>query len=172
MSMSAERRAAASARPTWTPRAAADALGTVGLFAGVPARHRQKIARLGVVQYFGPQSEIVTIGTPGDSAYVLLDGACEVVRGAGLPRVEIGSGSIVGEMALLDGAPRSATVVTRTEVNALRLGRTAFVALLRAEPSISIAVIETLGRRLREAELRTGPRDPQNDESDSAIGLS
>jgi CRP-like cAMP-binding protein len=155
MSMSAERRAAASARPSWTSRAAADALGEVQLFAGLSSRHRQRIARLGAVQYFPPHSQIVTSGTPGDSAYLLLDGACEVVRGAGLPRVEIGSGSIVGEMALLDGAPRSATVVTRTEVNALRLGRAAFMALLRSEPSISIALIEALAGRLREAERRT-----------------
>ena len=58
-----------------------------------------------------------------------LDGVCEVVRGLGVPRVEIGAGSIVGEMALLDGAPRSATIVTRTEVNALHLARSAFIEL-------------------------------------------
>jgi len=154
--MSARSRAAASSKPIWTPRATADALGEVTLFAGLSSRHRQKVARLGVVEYFPPQSSVVIQGTSGDAAYVLLDGVCEVVRGPDVTRGEIGAGSIVGEMALLDGAPRSATVVTRTEVNALRLGRSAFLALLRAEPSVSIALIAALGGRLREAEQRGG----------------
>jgi CRP-like cAMP-binding protein len=102
------------------------------------------------------RSSIVTVATRGDSAYVLLDGACEVVRGVGLHGVEIGAGSIIGEMALLDGAPRSATVVTRTEVNALRLGRSAFIALLRSEPGVSIALIAALAARLREAKRGRG----------------
>jgi cAMP-dependent protein kinase regulator len=152
MPMSARSRRAASTTPIWTARAAASALGEIPLFAGLSARHRQKVARLGTIQYFPPQSSIVIEGTRGDAAYVLLDGVCEVVRGAGLPAVELGAGSIVGEMALLDGAPRSATVVTRTEVNALHLGRNAFITLLRSEPSVSIALIAALAARLRKAE--------------------
>jgi CRP-like cAMP-binding protein len=154
--MSARSRAAASTKPIWTTRAAADALGEIPLFAGLSRRHRQKIAGLGTVEYFPSQSPIVTEGTRGDAAYVLLDGMCEVVRSAGLPGVQLEAGSIVGEMALLDGAPRSATVVTRTEVNALRLGRSPFIALLRSEPSVAIALIAALADRLRESERRGG----------------
>jgi CRP-like cAMP-binding protein len=87
---------------------------------------------------------------------VLLDGVCEVVRGRGLPAAEIGAGAIIGEMALLDGAPRSATVVARTEVNTLLLGRRAFIALLRSEPAVSLALIAALAARLREAEQGSG----------------
>jgi CRP-like cAMP-binding protein len=156
MSVSARNRAAMSRTPTWTPRAVADALGEIPLFAGLSSRHRQKLARLGAVQYFPPQLSIVTAGTRGDAAYVLLDGVCEVVRGLGLPGAELEAGSIIGEMALLDGAARSATVVTRSEVNALRLGRSGFIALLRSEPSVSIALIGALAARLREAERAGG----------------
>jgi CRP-like cAMP-binding protein len=143
---------AKSAAPTWTPRATALALGEIPLFAGLSTRHRQKVARLGTVKHFAPGTRIVTERARGDAAYVLLDGVCEIARGARRSGVELGAGAIIGEMALLDGAPRSATVVTRTEVNALHLGRAPFLALLRSEPNVAVSVIAALAARLREAE--------------------
>ena len=81
------------------------------LFAGVPGRHLRRIAALGSAVSFDAKTRIVSAGDPGDAFYVLLVGRAEVQRGRGRPNVEIGPGAYFGELALLDGAPRSATVV-------------------------------------------------------------
>jgi CRP-like cAMP-binding protein len=142
-----------SAEPaTATVAGAAAALARIPLFAGLSGRQRTKVARLGLVQRFPAASRIVSKGSEGISAYIVLEGRCEVDRGRGRPRRAVGPGTIVGEMALLDGSPRSATVVASTEVTALCLGRRGFVKLLRDEPSVALAVITALGRRLRDAE--------------------
>jgi CRP-like cAMP-binding protein len=145
-------RLAGSARPSATVRDAASALADLPLFAQLSGRQRTKVARLGVGQRFPPGAHIISAGTPGIAAYILLDGRCEVRTGRGKPRREIGPGAIIGELALLDGAPRSATVVARTEVRTLCLGRRGFLKLLRAEPAVALAIIAALGQRLREAE--------------------
>jgi CRP/FNR family transcriptional regulator/CRP/FNR family cyclic AMP-dependent transcriptional regulator len=142
------------ARPATTVRDAASALAEIPLFAHLSGRQRTKVARLGVGQQFPPGAHIMSAGTPGIAAYILLGGRCEVSTGRGTRRREIGPGAIVGELALLDGAPRSATVVARTEVRALCLGRRGFVKLLRDEPGVALAIIAALGERLRDAELK------------------
>ena len=55
-------------------------------------------------------------------------------------------------MALIDGEPRSATVVADTEMTCLRLGRTAFTKILRSEPSVSQALLRALAGRVRDAQ--------------------
>jgi CRP/FNR family transcriptional regulator/CRP/FNR family cyclic AMP-dependent transcriptional regulator len=145
-------------RPATTVGDAATALADIPLFAHLSGRQRTKVARLGVGQQFPPGAHIISAGTPGIAAYILLDGRCEVSTGRGKPRREIGPGAIIGELALLDGAPRSATVVARTKVRALCLGRRGFLKLLRSEPAVALAIIAALGQRLRE--LESEPASP------------
>ena len=141
-----------AARAATTVQDAAAALGDIPLFAPLSRRQRTKVARLGVGQQFRPGAHINTTGTPGIAAYIVLEGRCEVSTGRGRPRREIGPGAIIGELALLDGAARSATVVARTEVRTLCLGRRGFLKLLRDEPAVALAIIAALGQRLRAAE--------------------
>ena len=100
----------------------------------MPARHVRKIAALGSAATFGAKAHIVSAGDPGNAFYVLLAGRAEVRRGRGRPKVEIGPGAYFGEMALLDGAPRSATVVAKSETIGLMLSRAKFEKVLRASP--------------------------------------
>jgi len=127
----------------------AEVLVKLPLFAGVPARHVRKIAALGSAASFNAQSHIVSAGDPGDAFYVLLAGRAEVHRGRGRHKVEIGPGDYFGEMALLDGAPRSATVVAKSETICLMLARTKFEQVLKNEPAIAYALLRTLAARLR-----------------------
>lgn len=60
-------------------------------------------------------------------------------------------------MALFDGVPRSATVVADTEMTCLRLGRSAFLKILREEPSVSLALLRALADRVRK--LQSAPTD-------------
>jgi CRP/FNR family cyclic AMP-dependent transcriptional regulator len=128
----------------------AEVLAKLPLFAGVPARHVRKIAALGSAARFDAKTRIVSAGDPGDAFYVMLAGRAEVHRGRGRPKVEIGPGAYFGEMALLDGAPRSATVVATSETICLMLARKQFERVLKDEPAVAYALLRTLAARLRE----------------------
>jgi CRP-like cAMP-binding protein len=65
---------------------------------------------------------------------------------------EIGSGDFFGELALLDGQPRTRTVTALTTLEAIRIERPAFRALLRKEPDLAIGLLEGMARRTRERE--------------------
>ena len=129
----------------------ADQLQALPIFAGVPKRRVRKIARLGHVARYPAHAPIVTAGGPGEAFYVVVTGSVAVDTGPGRPGIELGPGGCFGEMALLDDAPRSATVTATRETTCLLLGRDAFDTMLRTEPAISSELLRTLATRLREA---------------------
>jgi CRP-like cAMP-binding protein len=124
------------------------------LFADVPARHLRKIAALTKEVTFAPGTRIVRQGDRGDSFFVVLEGDASVVRPGGLPSIRIGPGDYFGEMALIDGAARSATVVAESGVLCLRLATSPFLKMLRNEPEIAIAMLRQLAGRVRETQAR------------------
>jgi len=126
-------------------------LGEVTLFEGLSRRHLRRIAKLAHVRRFVSGSAIVRVGDAGTSFFVLLDGTARVVPTSGRVR-RLGAGDSFGEMALLDGAPRSADVVADGEVLTLTIGRSSFGKLLRQEPVLAQELLRTLAARLRAAE--------------------
>jgi CRP-like cAMP-binding protein len=143
-------------RPADLGKVWADVLQTVPLFEGVPKRHVRKIAKLAREARFHQGSTIVRAGERGESFFVVIDGKASVLPPGGKRPVRIGPGSYFGEMSLIDGGVRSATVVADTEMLCLRLSRTMLMKMLRSEPEISIAMLRELARRLREAEKPGG----------------
>lgn len=143
--------------PSETARLWADVLGKVPLFAGLPARHVRKIASLGSVVRFDAKSPIVSAGDPGEAFYVILSGRAKVQRGRGRAVAQIGPGSYFGEMALVDDAPRSVSIVAETETTCLMLTRRRFAKVLRGEPTVVLALLRTLAARVRE--LEASPAD-------------
>ena len=129
-------------------------LAELPLFAGVPKRHLRRIASLGQEARFARGSQIVRAGEPGNGFFLILQGAASIVRPSGLPSIPIGVGSYFGEMALIDGGPRSATVVADTDVLCLRLSRAPFQRMLKDEPEVSIALLKEFARRIRELQAR------------------
>jgi signal-transduction protein with cAMP-binding, CBS, and nucleotidyltransferase domain len=97
-----------------------DVLKGMPLFADVPKRHVRKIASLTKEVRFAKGSTIVRAGDPGDAFFVILDGSAAVLRPGGLPAIDLGPGDYFGEIALIDGAERTATVRAQTEVFCLR----------------------------------------------------
>jgi CRP-like cAMP-binding protein len=126
-------------------------LEEVPLFTGLSKRHLRRVAKLAHVRRFASGSTLVRAGDSGRSFFVLLDGTAKVVRSGGRPR-RLGMGDYFGEMALLDGAPRSADVVAETDVLALTVDRSSFTKLLSAEPTLAQTLLRTLAARLRAAE--------------------
>jgi CRP-like cAMP-binding protein len=126
----------------------ADVLGEVPLFAGLSRRHRNKVAALGRVKRFHEGTSIVRAGEPGETFFVLLDGEVSVRR-RGLPELTLGIGSFFGELSLLGGGARSATVVAEgPDVVCLMITQSRFLKLLHAEPAIAVELLKELATRL------------------------
>lgn len=156
MSQIAARSAARAAVATPSSRSGSahdwlNALEEVPLFEGLSKRHVRRVAKLAHVRRFAPGSTLVRSGDSGRSFFVLLDGTAKVVRKGARAR-RLGIGDYFGEMALLDGAPRSADVVAEDEVLALTIDRSGFSKLLNAEPALAQTLLRTLAARLRAAE--------------------
>lgn len=86
-----------------------------------------------------------------DSVYIILDGSVNVFREDGDKRTllaEIGSGQIFGEIGVLCNRPRTATIVSATELTVLRLPSDVFIEFVRELPQFAMAMINELSRRL------------------------
>jgi CRP-like cAMP-binding protein len=88
-------------------------------------------------------------GEIGREFVILLDGEVEVARDGRVIAVR-GPGEYIGEIALLDDRPRSATVSAKTDVTAEVLNRAEFVSLLADAPELSSRIMATMARRLAE----------------------
>src|SRR5688572_4493382 len=94
-------------------------------------------------------------GSKGDRAYIIQDGEVEIVKSSGNREVLLsvrGSGEVIGEMSLLEDAPRMASVRGRTPVTLLAIGQDQFNELLRNSPSAARAMLHTITARLRVTE--------------------
>ena len=91
---------------------------------------------------------IVRQGDPGDDLYVILEGRARVERG-GRAVESLGQGEFFGEVAVLDGRPRSADVVADTAVRTLKLSREVVRDALEREPRAAWAMLRVLAARLR-----------------------
>jgi CRP/FNR family transcriptional regulator, cyclic AMP receptor protein len=126
-------------------------LAEVPLFAGLSRRqlgHVGKVARPHRVRRL---TKIVREGDRGDAFYVILDGTASV-RQPGRRPITLRTGEFFGELALLDGAPRTATVEAQDEVLTMRIGRTDFVKMLEREPKVAVAMLAAIASRLRAAQ--------------------
>ncbi|MGD9923230.1 MAG: Crp/Fnr family transcriptional regulator [Pseudorhodoplanes sp.] len=87
-------------------------------------------------------------GEPADCLYVLRDGTVDITLGNRL-LTALGAGEIFGEMALIDGAPRSANAIARTDVTVIPVNEKQFVFLVGHLPYFSLSVMRVLAERLR-----------------------
>ncbi len=126
-------------------------LRTVPLFANLDDSELTEIGRRADEVAVGEGQTLVTQDTAGTSFYVLVEGAADVIKD-GQKLAELGSGDFLGEMALLEDLPRSATVVTTAPSRILEMHRRDFSALLDAAPHLARKMLATLAHRLRYAD--------------------
>jgi len=128
-------------------------LNRVPLFEGLADAHFQALADLLVERDLKRGSVLFFEGDRGDALYIVRSGAVKVYRVAEDGREKtlavLGEGEFFGEMALLDGEPRSAIAQTLQETTLYALHRSDFLELLASTPSLSAAVIRALSARLR-----------------------
>ena len=127
-------------------------LEQVPLFAGLSRRHLGRVASVAAHKHYLAGEALVRVGASGDAFYIILDGDARVEIPGG--PVMLQPGDFFGEMALVDGAPRAATVTALTDIVVLTIPRPKFLALLVAEPKVTIAILTTLAQRLRAAQAQ------------------
>lgn len=129
---------------------ARDMLSEVPLFQGLSKRHLHKLAHAVKAVRFSAGRVIVKEGSSGTMFFVIVNGKASVIsESANRVLTRFGPGEFFGELALLDGGPRSATVVAETAVDALQLSRKAFRDLVVSEPEVGLKIMEDLARRVR-----------------------
>jgi CRP-like cAMP-binding protein len=133
-----------------------DTLAQVPLFSQLSRRDLKRLAKGTVTRQFSKGHVIVKEGDQALGFYLIRSGRAEVVKGAegSNPQVlnTLGPGDFFGEMALLDGYLRSASVRALEDIECLVLSRWDFLAELRTSPFIAVQMLPVLSRRLREIE--------------------
>jgi CRP-like cAMP-binding protein len=132
-----------------------EVLRDVPIFSGLSKRHLRQIADSARGQRFERGSQLVRKGERGETFFVLLDGKATVLIGRGQKRT-LGPGDFFGELALLDGGPRSATVTAETDLLALRISRRRFLALVESDPKLAAGLLKGFAARLRAANAAPG----------------
>jgi CRP/FNR family cyclic AMP-dependent transcriptional regulator len=128
-------------------------LGGVDLFSGLNSRELRTVAAMAKEWEYGPGEKIVEEGDTDGRLHVILEGAASVqVKGKKIDRLR--PGSAFGDVAMLDGGPRSATVVAETELRTVSIARVNFRPLLKEQPAIAEKLLVELCRRLREERAR------------------
>jgi CRP-like cAMP-binding protein len=132
---------------------AADALGRCRLFAGMDLPSLQAIARTLRARRFRRGEVLFHEGDPGDALFVVASGAVKVVvpseDGEEAILATLRRGDFLGELALLDGAPRSASAIALEATETLALPRDQFRALVASEPAIRDALLASVAAELR-----------------------
>ena len=114
-------------------------------------RQLREIARIAHV-YEAPAGTVLTrVGDAGDEFFMILDGSARVEVPDGR-RSTLHPDEFFGEMSLIDDGPRSATVTTETAIRLLVIKRRHFATLLREAPGLTLKILTTLSRRVRQIE--------------------
>ena len=129
-------------------------LRQVPLFKRIGKRDLRSLAGRCQVMRYRPGEPIVRAGFSGEGLFAIAGGRACVQRPDG-HRVMLAQGDFFGELSLIDGASRNATVVAETDLVALKLTRQTFLELLDAEPTVCRALVESLVERIREIEARS-----------------
>ncbi len=130
-------------------------LSEIELFSELNEGELQEVASHAQVKKVATDTTIFYEGDPADAVFVVVNGRVKVVTtstdGKEFILTVLGAGQVFGEMGLLEAAPRSAAVITITEVELMVIKRDDFDRLIETRPTISRKLMAILSRRLRRA---------------------
>lgn len=138
-----------------------DALKAVSLFGSLSQRFLNGIAKSCVERQFAADETIVRQGNPGVGLFVIVSGKVQVVKtnekGERLDIATHGPGEVIGEMAVLDGANRTADVIAIEDTTCLVLSSWDFRSFMEAHPEVALEILPVVVKRFRETnEALTG----------------
>ena len=131
-----------------------DILGTIPLFAKLPADERAELEALLRTQEYPANRPVVWLGEQGEDFYIVKHGkvlvSCPDESGKEVVLGHLAAGQFFGEISLLDGGPRTATVRTSVDSSMLVLSREDFLKFLTKHPDAAIYMLGILGKRQRD----------------------
>ena len=128
-----------------------DHLASVPLFSACSKRDLQLVARRAEDVKVDAGRVLVSEGATGSEFFVILDGQAKVTR-RGRKVATLGPGDFFGDLALLDRAPRNATVTAETPMELVVLGQREFAGIIDEVPGFAHKLLAGLARRLRQAD--------------------
>ena len=142
-----------------------DLLGAVWLFEQCSRRELDLLQRAATLLDVPAGRALAEQGAPGKEFVVLVEGSAAVTRD-GTQLAVLGPGSFFGEMSLLDGNPRAATVTTLEPTRLLVLTSTEFITVVSTMPSVDRKMLSVLASRLRDVEAKYVPANERNTSTD------
>ena len=130
-----------------------EALEQVPLLAELTKRDRRRLAQTMTERTYPPGKQVVVEGRGGIGFFIIVEGRAVVSIGDRVVRA-LGPGDYFGEMAMLHGDERSATVTADTDLRCLGVTAWNFKRFVTDNPSVAWALLQTLAERLREASAR------------------
>jgi signal transduction histidine kinase/predicted CoA-binding protein len=131
-------------------------LKKVPLFASMPDHDLERLCEMVTEVYLKPGEDLFAEGSPGDKAYIIEEGEIEILKASGGRSVQLAvrkSGEVIGEMSLLEAAPRFASGKARTDSKLLAISHDQLDELLNTSPSAARSLLFTITSRLRSTEL-------------------
>jgi CRP/FNR family cyclic AMP-dependent transcriptional regulator len=135
----------------WRRSDKVDLLRKVSLFSQLSKRQLNAVAKYADEVQMRKGALLAKQGVQGLEAIIIVDGRARV-EADGKAITELGPGDVVGEMSVIDGKPRSATVIAQTPMSLLVLHRRDFVSLLEKVPGLPRKLLVTLCERVRQAD--------------------
>jgi CRP/FNR family cyclic AMP-dependent transcriptional regulator len=129
----------------------ADILRTLPIFSTCSKKELSTIASAGKEVQFEAGKMICKEGESGAGMHIILEGETRVQVG-GRTKRRLGPGAFFGEIALLDGGPRTATVIAETPVRTFSLTSWSFKSLLKSQPGLALKMLEGVCRRIRKSD--------------------
>jgi CRP/FNR family cyclic AMP-dependent transcriptional regulator len=140
-----------------------DTLARIDLFSGLSKKDLKEVAKSCREGKYSPHSILISQGEKGLGLFILTKGTVRITRANSPDEAEevlgtAGAGDVIGELALLDDLPRSATVTAIDDVTVLVLPFWEFRIVMRhilsSDPDVGLDLLAVLSRRLRAAEQR------------------
>ena len=129
----------------------AEVLATFPLFSGIAKRRLRKLVRNATVAEYGPGDMVIQKGTSGNSLYLILGGSAKAL---GKPASRsLRTGDYFGELSLLEGTPRTATVIATSELHLMKLPGQTFLELTK-DPEVTLKMLRPLGAQIRRLEAQ------------------
>ncbi len=128
-----------------------DHMRTVPLFQGMSESALETVADRATETAFEDGDTVTREGDPGDTFYIVVDGRLNVTQGGALIR-ELGPGDFLGEISLVDGRPRTATVTAVGPVEALCIRRADFLEMVEWDSAVRLGILMALTERIRKSD--------------------